>query len=180
MNRYEFEDLISDYIENSLSLSKRKEFENYLTEDPEAESLVDLVRSTIDQLRNIQKVKVSDRFNERLMSRIKNEKLLYRLKPVSGQKTFMGFTPVYASLMTGLTIALLFVSMQLFSPDMDASTSQNQFYANDPVPTLSNPATTRVNPKPQDLAEAEEDSLDENSANLPKKDYTKRIQLVND
>ena len=92
----------------------------------------------------------------------------------------MGFTPVYASLMTGLTIALLFVSMQLFSPDMDASTSQNQFYANDPVPTLSNPATTRVNPKPQDLAEAEEDSLDENSANLPKKDYTKRIHLVND
>ena len=54
MNRYEFEDLISDYIENSLSLSKRKEFENYLTEDPEAQSLVDHVRSTIDQLRNIQ------------------------------------------------------------------------------------------------------------------------------
>ena len=90
MNRYEFEDLISDYIENSLSLSKRKEFENYLTEDPEAQSLVDHVHSTMDQLRNIQQVKVSDRFNERLMSRIKNEKLPQRLKPVSGQKTFMG------------------------------------------------------------------------------------------
>ena len=29
MNRYEFEDLISDYLENELSFSKRKEFENY-------------------------------------------------------------------------------------------------------------------------------------------------------
>ena len=27
MNRYQFEDLISEYIENELSLSKRKEFE---------------------------------------------------------------------------------------------------------------------------------------------------------
>ena len=160
MNRYEFEDLISDYIENSLSLSKRKEFENYLTEDPEAQSLVDHVHSTMDQLRNIQQVKVSDRFNERLMNRIKNEKLSHRLKPVSGQKTFMGFTPVYASLMTGLTIAFFIVSLLLFGPDKDTSTSQNRFYANNPVPTLSSPKIAKSNPKSQELVEAEEDSLD--------------------
>ena len=34
MNRYQFEDLISEYIENELSLSKRKEFETYLEENP--------------------------------------------------------------------------------------------------------------------------------------------------
>ena len=40
MTRYEFEDLISDYLENELSFSKRKEFENYLENDPHAKSLV--------------------------------------------------------------------------------------------------------------------------------------------
>ena len=33
MNRYEFENLISDYLEGELSFSKRKEFESYLESD---------------------------------------------------------------------------------------------------------------------------------------------------
>ena len=34
MNRYQFEDLISEYIENELSFSKRKEFESFLKDEP--------------------------------------------------------------------------------------------------------------------------------------------------
>ena len=180
MNRYEFEDLISDYIDNSLTLSKRKEFENYLTEDLEAQSLVDQVSNTIDQLKNIQKVKVSDHFNDHLMKRIKNEKSKLRLNPIPNQKRFLGFSPLYASLMTGLTIAFFIVSLQLFGPDKDTSTSQNRFYANNPAPTISNPKIAKSNPKSQELAEAEEDSLDQKSTKSPKKDYTKQIQLVKD
>ena len=180
MNRYEFEDLISDYIDNSLTLSKRKEFENYLTADPEAQSLVDQVSYTIDQLKNIQKVKVSDHFNDHLMKRIKNEQSKHRLNPVPNQKRFFGFSPLYASLMTGLTIAFFIVSLQLFAPDKDTSTSQNRFYANNPAPTLSSPKIAKSNPKSQELAEAEEDSLDRKSTKSPKKDYTKQIQLVKD
>ena len=179
MNRYEFEDLISDYIDNSLTLSKRKEFENYLTEDPEAQSLVDQVSYTIDQLKNIQKVKVSDQFNDHLMKRIKNEQSKKRLNPVPNQKRFLGFSPLYASLMTGLTIAFFIVGLQLFAPDKDTSTIQNRFYANNP-PTLSSPKIAKSNPKSQELAEAEEDSLDQKSTKSPKKDYTKQIQLVKD
>ena len=181
MNRYEFEDLISDYIDNSLTLSKRKEFENYLTEDLEAQSLVDQVSNTIDQLKNIQKVKVSDHFNDHLMKRIKNEQSKHRLNPVSNQKNrFLGFSPLYASLMTGLTIAFFILSLLLFGPDKDTSTSQNRFYANNPAPTLSNPKIAKSNPKSRGLAEAEEDSLDQKSTKSPKKDYTKQIQLVKD
>ena len=33
MNRYEFESLISDYIEGELSFKKRKELEAYMKED---------------------------------------------------------------------------------------------------------------------------------------------------
>ena len=32
MNRYQFEDLISSYIDNEITLSKRKEFEKYMKE----------------------------------------------------------------------------------------------------------------------------------------------------
>ena len=39
MNRYEFENLISDYLEGELSFSKRKEFESYLEENEDAKLL---------------------------------------------------------------------------------------------------------------------------------------------
>ena len=41
MNRYQFEDLISEYVENELSLSKRIEFEAYLEENTDAQYLVE-------------------------------------------------------------------------------------------------------------------------------------------
>ena len=34
MNRYQFEDLISEYIDNEITLSKRKEFEDYMKDNP--------------------------------------------------------------------------------------------------------------------------------------------------
>ena len=39
MNRYEFENLISDYLDGELSFSKRKEFESYLEENEDAKLL---------------------------------------------------------------------------------------------------------------------------------------------
>ena len=38
MDRYQFEDLISDYIENNLSMSQRKEVESYLEDNPDAKN----------------------------------------------------------------------------------------------------------------------------------------------
>jgi len=39
MNRYEFENLISDYLDGELSFSKRNEFESYLEENEDAKLL---------------------------------------------------------------------------------------------------------------------------------------------
>ena len=47
MNRYEFEDKISDYLDNQLSISERKEFESFLENDDEAQVLLESVRNTI-------------------------------------------------------------------------------------------------------------------------------------
>ena len=46
MNRYDFEDLISDYLEGELSFSKRKEFESYFEEN---EDLDDPIMKEFDE-----------------------------------------------------------------------------------------------------------------------------------
>ena len=53
MNRYQFEDLISDYLENSLSLTKRKEFELYLSKNPGAADLVNQVRNNMLEIKSV-------------------------------------------------------------------------------------------------------------------------------
>ncbi|MED5426316.1 MAG: zf-HC2 domain-containing protein, partial [Candidatus Neomarinimicrobiota bacterium] len=63
MNRYQFEDLISEYIENELSLSKRKEFEAYLEENPDAKGLVESIQTNMAQMKTIPEVRVSPDFN---------------------------------------------------------------------------------------------------------------------
>ena len=53
MNRYEFENLISDYLDGSIPFKKRTEFEDYMKDDPEAESLVRDIKTTISEMNNL-------------------------------------------------------------------------------------------------------------------------------
>ena len=180
MNRYQFEDLISEYIENKLSLSKRKEFEAYLEENPEARSLIDSVRYTMNTMRSLQKVKASPKFNERLMTRIKSD-IERSDTPIPSKGTFFGFTPIHASLMTGLMIAFIFVSMQLFYPEPGTTqTTERHLFADDQVPSLSNPNLNSVNRATPDLADAEDDSLEINPKKQQQKDFSKKMHFVND
>ena len=179
MNRYQFEDLISEYIENELSLSKRKEFETYLKENPEARSLVDSVRYTMDTMRSLPKVKANPKFNEQLMTRIKsNIERSGTSMPSKG--TFFGFTPIHASLMTGLMIAFVFVSMQLFYPESGTQATERQLFADEQVPSLSNPGLNTVNRTTPDLADAEDDSLEIDPQKQQQKNFSKKMHFVND
>ena len=56
MNRYEFENLISDYLEGELSFSKRKEFESYLEKNEDAKSLFFGVKNTLNHMKNVEKI----------------------------------------------------------------------------------------------------------------------------
>ena len=56
MNRYEFENLISDYLEGELSFSKRKEFESYLEKNEDAKSLFFRVKNTLNHMKNVEKI----------------------------------------------------------------------------------------------------------------------------
>ncbi|SVA97204.1 uncharacterized protein METZ01_LOCUS150058, partial [marine metagenome] len=70
MNRYQFEDLISEYIENELSLSKRKEFEAYLEMHPDAKNLVESITKTREEMNSFPIRKVFPGFNKRLTAKI--------------------------------------------------------------------------------------------------------------
>ena len=125
MNRYEFENLISDYLDGSMSFNKQKEFEQYMEQDPDAAYLVKNIRNTISDMNELKQVKTSDNFNNKLLSRVKTERM------VSGpeKNTLFGFTPFYASVLSCLCVALFVVASQLFnvSEDSDFDNNSNQY-----------------------------------------------------
>ena len=126
MNRYEFENLISDYLDGSIPFKKRKEFEDYMKDNKDAEDLVSNIKTTISEMNNSQKVKVADNFNEKLLSRVKNEGIVS--KP---NNTILGFTPFYASILSCLCVAFFVVASQLINVSQDSSSEikTNQYTA---------------------------------------------------
>ena len=58
MNRYEFERLISDYLDGSMSFNNQKEFKQYMEQNIDAQQLVKNIRNTISDLNEIKPVKV--------------------------------------------------------------------------------------------------------------------------
>ena len=71
MNRYQFEDTISAYIENELSLAKRKEFKKYIEEHPDAKALVNAIKSNKKRLESFQKFETKTTFNDELLNKVK-------------------------------------------------------------------------------------------------------------
>ena len=118
MNRYEFENLISDYLDGLIPFKKRKEFEDYMKDDKDAEALVSNIKTTISEMNNSQKVKVADNFNEKLLSRVKNEGIVS--KP---NNTILGFTPFYDWILSCLCVAFFVVTSQLINVSQDSSSA---------------------------------------------------------
>ena len=157
MNRYEFEDKISDYIDNQLSVSERKAFEDFLNSDNEAKELVESVRKTIKLLSSAETVKSSNEFLPNLTSRINSEKK--NISKRSKQKTsnhFFGFTRTNASLMVVLLVCFVSVSLNLLStegPTIQSnivSNTSNQIKDIIPQPSNSNTNLASITPDTSD------------------------------
>ena len=178
MERYEFEDLISDYLENSLSLKKRKDFELYLSENPGSAELVDQMKNTIMQMKSVERVTTSVDFMDRLMNKVqvsKNDTRQY----IADQSTIFGFTPLYASVMTSLVLALVFVGFQLFSPNLPLSTSESSTMTQEKPPAFLDQIIPAQEPD-SDLTAAENDSLYKDKMDKTNKDYSGKIRFVKD
>ena len=125
MNRYQFEDLISDYIENKLPIAKRKELEAFMEANPEAKDQLESIRSLMKSMKKLPEVKTSDEFTAKLMKRVEFEKNRPSAKKYVTStvgKTYFGFTPAYATVMTALVVAFVVVGMQLVPKTNNNST----------------------------------------------------------
>ena len=112
MNRYEFENLISDYLEGELSFSKRKEFESYLEENEDARLLFLRVKNTLNDMKNAEKISTSENFNSKLLSKIKDKAPLIP----NDRSNIFGLSPLYASIFSSLCLAVIFISYSLIAP----------------------------------------------------------------
>ena len=112
MNRYEFENLISDYLEGELSFSKRKEFESYLEENEEARSLFFRVKITLNDMKNAEKISAPENFNSKLLSKIKHKAPLIQ----NDRSNIFGLSPLYASIFSSLCLAVILISYSLIAP----------------------------------------------------------------
>ena len=112
MNRYEFENLISDYLEGELSFSKRKEFESYLEENEDARLLFLRVKDTLNDMKNAEKISTSENFNSKLLLKIKDKTPLMP----NNRSNIFGLSPLYASIFSSLCLAVIFISYSLIVP----------------------------------------------------------------
>ena len=178
MNRYQFEDLISSYIENEITLSKRKEFERYMKDNPNSMELVSAIKNNIKKLNQVPRIKVKSSFNDNLKSKI--DDLNSNPKIGKANDLVFGFSPLNASFLSGLCIAFIVITFLLINPNFTyQKTSQSKIANNG----LSNNLTTSRSPNKvidSDLADVEEDTSKSEMNEKDRKDLTNKIQLVND
>ena len=178
MNRYQFEDLISSYIDNEITLSKRKEFERYMEDNPDSEKLVNAIKGNIIKLNQIPRLKVKSSFNDTLKSKIDD----FNSNPGIGKdkNLIFGFSPLNASFLSGLCIAFIVITFLLIDPNLTyQQTSESKVVNNG----LSNNLNTFRNPNnviDSELADVKEDTSKSEINKQDRKDLTNKIQLVND
>ena len=113
MNRYQFEDLISDYIENKIKPKDKIEFEKYVENNIEAKALLDSIRNNIDQMNDSFKIQVGKYFDEDLLLKIKNQS--QKKEKLRSSNTFLfGFNLSQLTVMVGLLILFLLTAFPIF------------------------------------------------------------------
>ena len=173
MNRYEFESLISDYIEGELSFNKREDFESYMEEDISAKTLLNNVKKTLNEMKNIKGVVTSDDFNSKLLIKVKDE------TPILGKNknNIFGFTPFYASIFSSLCIAI-FILGYTFIPHSNDMLSNTSYSNNLNQKIQDAPVVKKYNSDADLASDASADSVKKND-----KDYkigkNNKIKFVN-
>ncbi|MDP7512279.1 MAG: hypothetical protein QF587_00865 [Candidatus Marinimicrobia bacterium] len=174
MDRYQFEDLISDFIENKLSMIQRKDFETYLDENPEAMQQLDSVKQVIASMKSMPEVSTSTDFMKNLNKRIAAEKETQSV--VKTTRSFTGYTPLMASLSAVVVVAVVLLGLE-FIPE---ATNQATFTPTMAEQQVDDLPVLPIQPNDELLAENEDDSthVDEDMPNTT--DFKDRIQLVGD
>ena len=173
MNRYEFENLISDYLEGELSFSKRKEFESYLEENEDARLLFLRVKNTLNDMKNAEKISTTDNFNSKLLSKIKDKAPLMP----NDRSNIFGLSPLYTSIFSSLCLVVIFISYSLIVPK--PTSNSNLEYSLVPIDKSQKVAQSRiVKNNTSSIANDKSDSLDVNTKDY-KPNRENKIKFVN-
>ena len=111
MDYNKFQDRISDWIENTMDIRDRKEFEKFLAENPEYQSEVDLVRNTIDIMKAAPSLSTTKDFDKKLQDRIN----LLRNKDKS-HTDILGFSKQNFAFLTLSLLCIFMLSVYLLQP----------------------------------------------------------------
>ena len=178
MNRYQFEDLISSYLDNEITLSKRKEFERYMKDNPDSEKLVSAIKGNIVKLNQIPRLKVKSSFNDTLKIKIDD----FNSNPRLGKdkNLIFGFSPLNASFLSGLFIAFIILTFQLINPNFDFQRASESQFVNNELSEDIIPSKNFNKVIDSDLVDVKEDTLKSAKNKRDRKDLTNKIQLVND
>ena len=125
MDYNKFEDRISDWIENTMDIRERKEFEEFLAENPEYQSKVDSVRNTINIMKAAPSLNTSKDFDKKLQDRIN---LLSN--DVKSSTDILGFSKQNFAFLTLSLLCIFMLSAYLLQPSQS-----NYFIADENVAT---------------------------------------------
>ena len=126
MNRYEFESLITDYLDGELSFEIRKEFEDFLVNNDEAKSLFNGVKKTLSDMKRINKISTSEKFNSKLMLKINNQKP----KIASSSNSIFRFSALNASILMSLFAAVFILAYSIIVPKNDTLITNTKYNRN--------------------------------------------------
>ncbi|MEA3500132.1 MAG: zf-HC2 domain-containing protein [Candidatus Marinimicrobia bacterium] len=182
MKCYSFENIISDYLDNSISHSMKIEAEKHLNECPNCRAKLNDMEQILESLHSLPKLKTSANFNEKLMEKIEYHKS--KKKFIFKQFVYKYSQPLSTAV---AVIILLFGVYYIYNsvspnmPNQKISTSEIQKNMLNPT-QLSQPTNNKINnlqKKPQ-YAKNQNDDSDSSVTNKdPKPNFKNKIKMVN-
>ena len=178
MKQHEFEDIISEYLDNELSLSKRKEFESYLKKNEEAKLIVSSTKKTLDYIGKLKKVEASSDFTNNLMLKIrKNKKIINNKSQKKPKIIFLGLSSLNSAFLSFLVLAFIGVSLNLVNNLMKNETTKT--IASEKEIIINDFNNNKLNTTVPVIAIAK-DSSDTTRSSKKKVDLKNKIQFVKD
>ena len=178
MDRYKFEDSISAYIDNELSLTDRQEFEEYIKKNPDAKSLLEDIVNNMGLIKGLPKVKTSSSFMSKLLEQVEFEKNKPSVKVINKpSNTFFGFTPLYASIMSVLIVSFITIGYTLWPESINRSNPLPNLNGNIVAsPTIDSP--TKIINNNRKLVSATTDSADTTNNKRTKVNLDGKVNFV--
>ena len=178
MERYEFEDQISDYIENNLSLKKRKIFVEYLKNNQDAQELVDEIENNIKKLNNLPKIVTSPDFNDHVNTAIKDVGLNSEINKSSDEKSLFGFTYLQGGLLISFIFLFGFIGQYLIFNEKRSENSST-YFSKMKERNIEQSLGQNEDSAPKNMTDTIKDTLQEKQINIPHKKNFNKIKLVN-